>query len=297
MPTDYSAFCPAGTDVAVALAAGRALDSPGPGAFEAWVDTLTTRVQLAVLTAPTPAAQDAPLALSTGLKSLAEPLAEANYDPAEFDTAVTDGLDQLAADGDELATFLTDACDVDVATDAAVAAAVRELTATLVDSDVPATTVPASTVPTTLPLPDIDVDDAESGIRLLAPGRWTDEDGGTLAGGDRYLVRAVDADAFGGTDFGGEGVSIVARDDATDWQALVAARPHAERCTTVSDDEYDDGVYAGRLIRYDDCPGAVGPTVVVGAADTTEQIAVVVEIRIPSIDSTAIDTVLNSFYV
>lgn len=295
-PADYSAFCPAAVDVAVALAAGEALTAPGPAAVKAWFDGLTTRVQVAVISAPTAASQDTPLALSSELKRLATPLRAAGYDPTEFDAAIDTGFANLRAHADDLAEVLAGTCDVDVAADPAVAVAVRQLVRELEAVDTAATTVPTTTPPTA-PVPDLDVAHGEAGIRVTVPGRWVGQEGGVAPDGTRFLIRATDAATVRATDFAGEGVRILARDGTTDWGALTDPLPHAQRCTLVSNDHYDDGVYVGRLVRWDDCPGAAGPIVVVGAADVAAQVAVAVEIRVTSIDSRAIDLVLNSFYV
>src|SRR5690606_31655479 len=73
-PADHSASCPAAIDVVVAHDALQQLVDPGPTTLEAWSVTIGKRLDLAVVTAPTSAAQAVPSAMSAELDSSTGPI-------------------------------------------------------------------------------------------------------------------------------------------------------------------------------------------------------------------------------
>jgi hypothetical protein len=298
------AFCDASHNVQIVLAAAGLMNDPGPRAFEAWLDETLDRTELAVLTAPDGRNQDIHLTLRTEIEDLHELAESVDYDvdapgaPAAEAEAI--GA-RIQAQRELLEDVLETGCGVDLSdTDEA-----QRQAAELIALDVPTTTVPGSTPgsapPTSVPVGEIEVDHAETGILLVVPGHWTAESAGVadtpFGPATRFLLRGPDVSVFTNGSLDGEGVGIYAVDGTVDYNSLLAAAAPVQACTLDRDEPYDDGVYVGTLRYYRDCGGSAASVVVVGAADDDAEVAVYVEIRVAGDDDPAIDQVLRTFYV
>lgn len=290
------AACTASHATVVVVDAARAIDEPGPAAFEAWVREAQQRAERAALVAPRGELGDLQEALQTAVDEFAA-LAAANEYTASIseDGAADELVDEINELTGEIRTLLRAGCPaIDVDDRTAAEALAAELTAL---DEPPPTTAP----PTTVQLPDVPVHHAASGIRVDVPGAWTGETGGvadTRFGPDtRFLVRAPDPAVFAEGRFDGTGVSIHARDDTIDFLGMLAATATAQGCTFASETAYDDGVYVGIRREYTRCGTTPVTIVVVAAVDDHARVATVVEVRAAAPGDRAIDLVLNSFYV
>lgn len=285
-----AAFCNAGTDVLVVLAALRLMPGGAAPAFEGALDEVVDRTELVVLTAPDGELQDLTVNLHDAAKELAAAAQAAQFDPAAAP------LTDLEALGDQLHTALDARCELALDD---IDAAARALADELLALDAAAPTTAPTTVPTTDP--PVEVEHAETRIVVTVPGDWSGESAGVadtrFGTATRFLVRAPDPAVFTEGRFDGEGVAIYARDGTIDFNAMLAASGPAQSCTLADERAYDDGVYVGVAREYTDCGGTPVSIVVIGATDTGAQVSTVVEIRTANLDDRSIDLVLNSFYV
>lgn len=300
-PVELNSYCAAMYDVAVGLAASAKLVEPGPASTRAWFDEVDDRLEIAVLSAPAPRFQDLPLDLKSRLDAFEKLVAQAGYDieGVERDPNVETVTGRIDALSDEVTAFLGESCDRTVDGDGA---DVTSLADDLAALDVPTTTTP-TTVPTatTVPPDPVPVEHLGSGITLSVPPDWTQEEGGvapTNYGPEtRYLIRAVDLARFKDGGMNGEGVGVFAVDGTTDFARFLDGSQPSQDCTLDDEQDYDDGVYAGTYQLYGQCGGSTGAVIVVGAADADKNIALYLEIRVPSAGDWAIDTVLDTFFV
>jgi hypothetical protein len=296
------AFCAAGGDVLVVLAAAGLMDDPGPRAFEAWVAEALDRTELAVLTAPDGREQDIHLTLYDELDDLRRLAESVGYD-VDPPGAPADEAEAIGVRIDEQRALLEDVMTSGCRTDVDDTAEAQRLADELLELDVPTITVPGSAPgsapPTTAP--EIVVDHAGTGFLVHVPATWTAEQGGigdtAFGPATRFLLRGPDVSVFTNASFDGEGVAIYAVDGTADYMPLLAAATTSQACTLDREEPYDDGLYVGTLRYYRDCGGTAGSVVAVAAADDDAEVAVYVEIRVASDDDPAIDLVLSTFYV
>jgi hypothetical protein len=295
------AFCAAGHDVQIVLAAAGLMDDPGPIAFEAWLSEALARTELAVLTAPDGRDRDIHVTLHTELEDLRELAESVEYD-VEAPGAAGDEADAIGVRIDEQRTLLEDVLQAGCRVDVGDTAAAQRLADDLIGLDVPTTTVATGSAPSdTVPSGEIEVDHAETGILLDVPASWTAEAAGIadtqFGPATRFLLRGPDVGVFTNGSLDGEGVGIYAVDGTVDYVPLLAASTPAQACTLDREEPYDDGVYVGTLRYYRDCGGSAASVVVVGAADDDAEVAVYVEIRVASDSDPAVALVLSTFYV
>jgi hypothetical protein len=301
VPLDLTAFCDAAHDLVVVIRADDHMDDPGPPALEELVTEGLDRAELAVLTAPDNAYQEAPLEIVDRFEQFRDTLAEVGFDIEADETVLAsleDDAEALSDGADELTAVLAGDCEMgdgvgdDLDTEAA------ELAADLIALDDTDTSVPSdSSVPGGAPAGDYTaVFDEATNIEVRVPAAWSAQESGVEAGGRRYLVRSDDLAAFNAPGVAGDGVRIVGV-DGTDYAALLAGIAPSQSCTLDGEDVYDDGVYVGTVRMYSACAGGSVTAIVVAAADDEAEVSALVEIHLTTPNDAAIDEIVSTFYV
>ncbi len=279
---DLTAFCVTSEDVYIALIAGDLFDAPAPATTEAFFAEVIDRVELAIVTAPSSDYTTQPNELLTAVESMDQLLAENDYDV----TLIPDG--SLEAESDvveqvqnDLEGFLADNCESTTDIDAESEALAAELTALGGDE----------------PVVDGDTREAESVdlfITSKVPAAWTSEFSEAVDD-RRVFIVAIDAESFK-TNWATDGVRFTGLDTTEDYFPLMDATKAASECTFLVEEDYNDGLYEGKLRRYEGC-GDGTEAVVIGANDIDGDGTVLVELQMAEFDQAVLDTITESFVV
>jgi len=279
---DLTAFCATSEDVYIALLAGESFETPAPATAEAYFAELIDRIELAIVTAPSSDFTVQPNELLAAIQGLDEVLAANGYDrtlvPEEEIADEGDVVNSVKAD---LEFFLED-CDTGTDVDAE-ASALAEQLISLGGGEV-------SPV-------DGDTRSAESVdlfINSDVPAAWTSEFSETVDG-RRIFIVAIDAEAFKAR-WGVDGVRFSGLDTTVDFLPLMDETDAARECTLLVEEDYDDGLYVGKLRRYEGC-GEGTEAVVIGANDIDGEGTVLVELQMVELDEAVVTMITESFVV
>ena len=147
--------------------------------------------------------------------------------------------------------------------------------------------------------------DAEGALQVEVPASWTDVDdfypftgaeGQDIGTG---LAAAPNLDDYFNTwETPGMKISVEAFElaDADAWLDAVASG-WSEACTDEGREDYDDGLYQGRMQRYSDCGGSAG-FAMIAAGPSSGEFAILVQVQtITSADEDALERIIATFQV
>ena len=136
-------------------------------------------------------------------------------------------------------------------------------------------------------------------IMVAVPASWTLEESWDGDQG-RGLVVAPDLSAFDSS-WNADGVMITAAAlDPTlpvDFSTVVAATAASNECSPAGNGSYADGLYSGRIHRFDSCAGGSTEAVVIVGVDEDHRVIVLVELQMVDFDEAVLQTITDSFRV
>lgn len=145
----------------------------------------------------------------------------------------------------------------------------------------------------------MEIEDETGTITVQVPASWQEVNGASLEGGVPDLVAAPDLAAFNDT-WTASGVNVRAVEGSQDANALLdgLAGNVAGACTDSGREDYDDGLYTGRIQYYGQCEGtdAVAVGIAAQPADASFTVLVIVQIE-TSADVDALDKIIETFTV
>ena len=245
----------------------------------------------AIAAAPRDDMASAPMRAAVALATLRSGFDEVGYDLERLGEATTPGLaeafDEFDATYTELALFLSEGCQVDLAPlDAEAQAAAEQADAGSTDGGTEAS---------------VQVDDASGQIASLVPAGWSDVDG-SPDGDSRQLIAAPSIPTFL-TSYTEPGIFILSGDAAglADQAAaggLEGALGDAvsSGCQIVERLGYDDGLYTGEEVRLT-CPGDDTTFFAIGGSNADNDVWFVLLLVTEAGDSTTRQLVVDSFTV
>ncbi len=145
----------------------------------------------------------------------------------------------------------------------------------------------------------VEIEDETGTITVQVPASWQEVNGASLEGGVPDLVAAPDLAAFNDT-WTASGVNVRAVEGSQDANALLdgLAGNVAGACTDSGREDYDDGLYTGRIQYYGQCEGtdAVAVGIAAQPADASFTVLIIVQIE-TSADVDALDKIIETFTV
>jgi len=145
----------------------------------------------------------------------------------------------------------------------------------------------------------VQIQDESGTITVEVPATWQEVNGAALEGGIPDLVAAPDLAAFNET-WSAAGVNVRALEGGQDADALLdeLAGNVADACTDSGREDYDDGLYTGRIQYYSACEGTDAVVVGITAqpADASFTVLVIVQLE-TSADLGALDRIIETFTV
>ncbi len=145
-------------------------------------------------------------------------------------------------------------------------------------------------------------------MSVEVPETWSDVDGSSWVFNDTEIGNAImaapDLDDYR-NNYGVDGMFFGASSTFAQIGGYVEfldyyGADYKANCTLVGRYDYNDGVYRGKYDYYTDCGGSTGyDTILLSGVDIVDPTSMIImlEVTLPSTDTTTIDQILNTFYV
>lgn len=163
----------------------------------------------------------------------------------------------------------------------------------------PTTAGTTSTTSTTTPTVDDEpttsrsVEATDVNIFIEVPAEWTDQSTNN-ADGVRELYVSPDVEQYQ-TSWGIDGATVTVIEQAIEREGLVEVTAAWNECNLVDELPYDDGLYAGELYHFDQCPGGAGAFVLI-STDAIDTHLLGLEAQMVNYDVAVEQLLLSSFY-
>lgn len=163
----------------------------------------------------------------------------------------------------------------------------EETTTTAGDDDVTTTTAADETTTTTeaeapAELTFVPISDDSGRLTVEVPDTWTDVDGTPLGDGAPNVQASTDLAAFRQLSASGISYTLLNQQNADPDATLdFLTSSHVDNCDVREREDYDDGVFTGRLQQLDDCGGAGVTLIVIVASNAAGQSVEVSTVIVP----------------